>query len=117
MTHQISIRATRCGQLAFFDLSKPATISHSLAIPAEMCPRTGNPVSGTIEITYTASRAIEVVALHRLINARPSSSTFEGWVREIGDHCASVVGAVNVEARAEVAPGPQSLKVSLCCSI
>lgn len=116
----ISNRARQSGVLHVFDLPHTLTIGHVLEIPSSMCPRSGNPLRGTIELEYAACVAVEVVSLHQLVQRAQDESpkTFEGWCAYVAGEVALAVGApVRYSATAEVNPGPQTLCVSSCASI
>ena len=116
----ISNRARPSGLLYVFDLPDVVTIGHVLDIPSGMCPRSGNPLRGTIELEYAACVAVEVVSLYQLVQQaqHESPKTFEGWCAHVAVQVASAVGApVRYSATARVNPGPQTLRVSSCASI
>ena len=116
----ISNRARLSGLLYVFDLPGVVEIGHVLDIPSGMCPVSGNPICGTIELRYRAAVAVEVVSLHQLVQqARHASpKTFEGWCAYVAQVVASAAGVpVEYSASAKVNPGPQTLRVSSCASI
>lgn len=116
----ISNRARLSGLLYVFDLPGVVEIGHVLDIPSGMCPMSGNPVSGTIGLSYSADVAVEVVSLHQLVQQaqHESPKTFEGWCAYVAGAVASAVGVpVEYSASAKVNPGPQTLRVSSCASI
>jgi len=116
----ISNRARPRGLLYVFDLPDVVTIGHVLDIPSGMCPMSGNPLRGTIELEYAAPVAVEVVSLHQLVQQaqHESPKTFEGWCAYVANAVASAVRVpVRYSATAQVNPGPQTLRVSSCASI
>ena len=48
---------------------------HELAVPRGACPVSGNPLSGTLRVEYTATVSVEVVTLHEY--AEPGAGRFK----------------------------------------
>ncbi|MEK7381665.1 MAG: hypothetical protein AAB262_00070 [Elusimicrobiota bacterium] len=61
----ITVRSQPAGVLRTVAAVGIAEVQHVLQVPRGACPVSGNPLSGTLTLTYQpAGRAIEVVSLH-----------------------------------------------------
>lgn len=105
--------------LAIMPSHGASLVEHILPVPIGMCPRSKNPLSGTLTLRYVPrAHAIEIVSLTKLVatihrsEGGPRSS--EGWARAIADLVAKALPGVEITYLMElvVAPGPQQLRVT-----
>ncbi len=88
---------------------------HIIPLPLGMCPRSKNPIGGTISIRYQCDEALEVVTLFRFLKSASKAEgvrRLEGWGEHVTKACAKRLGSVVwATVDAEISPGPQRLIV------
>jgi len=91
----------------------PVASEHRFTIPPGLCPRSNNPLSGTLTLRYTSIEVLEVVTLYRaFVDSTREARSLEGIGRLLGGWCAEALGVhVIWRVDAEINPGPQRLVV------
>ncbi len=109
----VTVTAVSRGRLSVMPQLGPVASEHRLTIPPGLCPRSSNPLSGTLTLRYTSTDVLEVVTLYRaFVDATREARSLEGIGRLLGGWCAEALGVRVVwRVDAEINPGPQRLIV------
>jgi hypothetical protein len=109
----VTVTAVSRGRLSVMPQLGEVQAEHRFTIPAGLCPRSGNPISGTLTLKYAAREVLEVVTLHRAyLDATKEARSLEGIGRLLSVWCAEALSVRVVWlVDAEIKPGPQRLIV------
>lgn len=110
----VTLTAVSRGRLSVMPQTGEVNVEHELTLPAELCPRSKNPISGTLKLRYTSDEVLEVVTLERaFVAVQKEARSLESIGRILADWCHRALGVpVTWEVDAMIRPGPQKLRVT-----